>query len=135
LQVEEIALMTTTMVRGDGRRVVFPNVKLTNEPIVNVSRSETLWDSVQLLVDSDAHITGVVIDGLGNKLRDFLAQHPTELSGKGGVNVGSLESPMKLRLSVFWEYTHNAEDMGRKNKARTKILLLVVQVRLPGSLV
>ena len=121
--------MTTTMTRGDGRRIVWPNTKLTNEPIINISRSETLWDSVQLLVDVDASVTGAVIDDIGNKLRDFLAQNAQELTGKGGVNVGSIECPMKLRLVAFWEYVHNGEDQGRKNKARTKILLLVAQVR------
>lgn len=37
-QVEEIALMFITFVRGDGRRLYYPNTKLVSEGIINISR-------------------------------------------------------------------------------------------------
>lgn len=38
MQVEEIALLCTTFVKGDGRRLYYPNPKLIAEPCINVSR-------------------------------------------------------------------------------------------------
>ncbi len=38
--MEEIALLYCCFVKGDGRKVYYPNPKLIGEPIVNISR----WD-------------------------------------------------------------------------------------------
>ncbi len=43
--------MTCTFVTGSGRKLYYPNTKLLAEPIINVSRSDNFWDSVQILLD------------------------------------------------------------------------------------
>lgn len=48
--MEEIALLNTTLVRSDGRRVWYPNAKLVLDPLVNISRSGALSTSVSALV-------------------------------------------------------------------------------------
>ena len=39
LQVEEIALLNTTLIRWDGSRVLYPNYKMNTDMITNITRS------------------------------------------------------------------------------------------------
>jgi small-conductance mechanosensitive channel len=48
MQVEEIHLQNTTLKRYDGIRIYYPNSKLLNEPIYNISRSANRWDAFKV---------------------------------------------------------------------------------------
>ena len=46
--VEEIALVNCVVRRWDGARIWWPNVLLDSYPLVNLSRSNNKWESVEV---------------------------------------------------------------------------------------
>jgi len=48
LQVAEIALLNTTLVRADGARIYWPNARLNNESLFNLSRSTNKAESIKV---------------------------------------------------------------------------------------
>ena len=48
VQVEEIALVNCVVRRWDGARIWWPNVLLDSYPLVNLSRSNNKWESVEV---------------------------------------------------------------------------------------
>lgn len=47
-QVAEIALLNTTLVRADGARIYWPNSRLNNESLFNLSRSTNKAESIKV---------------------------------------------------------------------------------------
>ena len=47
-QVEEIALVNCIVRRWDGARIWWPNTLLDTYPLVNLSRSNNKWESVEV---------------------------------------------------------------------------------------
>lgn len=47
-QVEEIALLSTTLLRADGARLCWPNPKLAAEGLLNLSRSENRREAIRV---------------------------------------------------------------------------------------
>ncbi|PNW74891.1 hypothetical protein CHLRE_12g505800v5 [Chlamydomonas reinhardtii] len=123
VKVEEIALLFCTFLKGDGRRLYYPNTKLMGEAIVNVSRSDTYWDSAQLLVDIAT--PGSALEAAETRLKRWLADNPKQFTGSAGVLARTLTNPAKLQLSVFWEYCHPGEDAGRTGRWRSKAMLVL----------
>ncbi|KAG2451530.1 hypothetical protein HYH02_004128 [Chlamydomonas schloesseri] len=123
VKVEEIALLFCTFLKGDGRRLYYPNTKLMGEPITNVSRSDTYWDSAQLLVDIAT--PGSALEAAEARLKRWLADNPKQFTGSAGVLARTVTNPAKLQLSVFWEYCHPGEDAGRTGRWRSKAMLVL----------
>ena len=46
--VEEIALVNCVVRRWDGARIWWPNVLLDTYPLINLSRSNNKWESVEV---------------------------------------------------------------------------------------
>ena len=49
LQIEEIALLNTTLMRYDGAKVVYPNPKMNADMVVNLNRSGNRNESVKVI--------------------------------------------------------------------------------------
>ena len=47
MQVEEIALVNCIVRRWDGARIWWPNSLLDTYPLINLSRSNNKWESVE----------------------------------------------------------------------------------------
>ncbi|KAG2445860.1 hypothetical protein HXX76_000464 [Chlamydomonas incerta] len=123
VKVEEIALLFCTFLKGDGRRLYYPNTKLMGEAITNVSRSDTYWDSAQMLVDIAT--PGSALEAAEARLKRWLADNPKQFTGSAGVLARTVTNPAKLQLSVFWEYCHPGEDAGRTGRWRSKAMLVL----------
>ncbi|KAG2500887.1 hypothetical protein HYH03_001647 [Edaphochlamys debaryana] len=123
VKVEEIALLFCTFLKGDGRRLYYPNTKLMGEPIVNVSRSESFYDSIVLLVDMG--LPGSALEAVEARFKRWLAENPKQFTGSGGVMARALANPSKLQLTAVWEYCHTGEDGGRTARWRSKALFVL----------
>ncbi|PNH11269.1 Mechanosensitive ion channel protein 10 [Tetrabaena socialis] len=123
VKVEEIALLFCTFLKGDGRRLYYPNPKLMQEPIINVSRSDTYWDSVALLVDLGT--PGSTLEAVEVRLKRWLADNPKQFTGSAGVQARTLANPAKLQLTAAWEYNHTGEEGGRTGRWRSKVVLVL----------
>ncbi len=49
MQIEEIALLNTTLTRYDGAKVVYPNPKMNADMVVNLNRSGNRNESVKVI--------------------------------------------------------------------------------------
>ena len=47
-QVEEIALLSTALVRWDGSRIMYPNVKMSTDMLINITRSGNKGDTFRV---------------------------------------------------------------------------------------
>ena len=66
--MEEIALLSTALVRWDGSRIMYPNVKMSTDMLVNITRSGNKGDTfrVGLLLCYTLPLTSGSTQGLGH---------------------------------------------------------------------
>lgn len=121
VKVEEIALLSITALRTDGRRMYIPTPKLMSDITINMSRSDNWWDTVSILVDITTPSSA--LEEVELVLKRFVAQHPREYTGEVGVVARGMDNPVKFKLLVFWEYNHVAEDTLRTLEWRSKIIM------------
>ena len=50
MQIEEIALLNTTLMRYDGAKVVYPNPKMNADMVVNLNRSGNRNESIKVIM-------------------------------------------------------------------------------------
>ena len=48
MQVEEIALLSTALIRWDGSRIVYPNAKMSTDMLINITRSGNKGDTMRV---------------------------------------------------------------------------------------
>ena len=52
-QVEEIALLATSLVRWDGCRIMYPNSKMSTDQLINITRSGPKGDTFRVRPGSE----------------------------------------------------------------------------------
>ena len=77
--MEEIGLLTTTLVRWDSAKIYFPNAVLLAQPLHNVSRSYKLWESFSTMVD--ATLTEAQVAALNERVRIFAETNSADFTG------------------------------------------------------
>ena len=127
-RVEEVALLTTTLVRlGDGARVTWPNIKLAEGPLANLTRSGGKGDSVRFLVDAP-HARTVVAAAKRGAAAAVAASPGDYATGDVSVNVAPAPDAapgLKLAVTLWWRVAGRG-DTTRALPVRTAVLLSVV---------
>ena len=127
-RVEEVCLLTTTLVRvGDGARVVWPNAKLAEAPLANLTRSGPRADSVRLIVDA-AHVDAAVAAARRGAAA-AVAAAPADFGTDVSVNVaaaGDAAPGLKLAVTLWWRVAGRG-DATRGPAAKTGLLLAVAR--------
>lgn len=125
-RVEEVCLLTTTLVRvGDGWRVKWPNARLAEAPLANLSRSGGRGDSARFLVDAGAAV--VALDAATRGAAAAAAACPGDFAAPAAAGLapaGDGAKPGKLALTLFWRLTGRG-DTPRVGPARTALLAAV----------
>ena len=123
IKVEEIALMNIVSQRLDGRRLYIPIQSLQESTVINLSRSENLWESFAFLVDFDSQCSKAV-EILNAELKTFVGSRKSEFTGLSGVIARAYEGAQhKMKIVAYWEYTHVGEDSERTGNSRSDLLL------------
>ena len=69
MQVEEIALLSTALIRWDGSRIVYPNAKMSTDMLINITRSGNKGDTYRVRQMQAVH------DSLAVKILQRLRMH------------------------------------------------------------
>lgn len=127
--IEEINLMSCTLIRWDGSSIMYPNSWLSTMPIWNVSRSRNREECHFYHVDHIHAAQPDVIEIVKKYIDEETAKTPLEYSSAGAYVCwwGPSEQPGKIILGVFQGYAHNGADAGRMVTARTPILCAVAR--------
>ena len=127
-RVEEVALLTTTLVRlGDGARVTWPNPKLAEGPLANLTRSGGKGDSVRFLVDAP-HARAALTAAKRGAAAAVAASPGDYATGDVSVNVAPAPDSapgLKLAVTLWWRVAGRG-DTPRALSVRTSLLLAVV---------
>lgn len=121
--VEEIGLLNTVVVRWDGVKLWLPNVRLAEAPLPNVSRSNDRWEGFKVAVDIST--PPEVFEAVKADLEVFMAENPTEYSGKFLCVANFAGDPLKFTLCVWWGYSHPGVELGRMSLARHALYMRV----------
>ena len=122
-RVERLTLNSAVLVRDDGIRVWYPCNKLSNLPINNISRSGPRGGSFKVLMDIGTHPS--VFQNISNKLEQHFQEHRREFNGDAKVLITGGENPMKMEISIGFQYSHNGSDQKRMALARHELFLTI----------
>ena len=106
-QVEEIALLNTTLIKWDGSRVLYPNYKMNTDMIVNVTRSNNKGELFTVNVDLGTSLS--VFEEIEKLIK--LHSEPSPDINAIAVSPGNSGNPLKFTLVVWWEYSFNSEPL------------------------
>ena len=106
-QVEEIALLNTTLIKWDGSRVLYPNYKMNTDMIVNVTRSNNKGELFTVNVDLGTSLS--VFEEIEKLIK--LHSEPSPDINAIAVSPGNGGNPLKFTLVVWWEYSFNSESL------------------------
>lgn len=104
-QVEEIALLNTTLIKWDGSRVLYPNYKMNTDMIVNITRSNNKGELFTCLIDIGTPLS--VFEEVARLV--MLHSEPSPDINAIAVSPGNGGNPLKFTLVVWWEYTFNSK--------------------------
>eukprot|EP00887_Chlorella_sp_A99_P004910 scaffold4.g4910.t1 len=88
--------------------------------------SENKSESFQLTVDVET--PAAVVELLTQAVSDHVRGQPKEFSGASAVGVRGLADPLKLLLSVWYEFSHPGVESGRISTARHGLVLAIAKV-------
>ncbi|EFN57637.1 hypothetical protein CHLNCDRAFT_57189 [Chlorella variabilis] len=118
-KVEEIHLSFTVLTSSNNQRVWYPNEKIRVIPFINISTSGNRGEAFKVLVDLDT--APGVIEELRSAAEACIRANPKDFSGTLSVNLNTATAPLKMTISVYWEYAHSGADGGRLGRNRTKM--------------
>ena len=108
-QVEEIALLNTTLIKWDGSRVLYPNYKMNTDMIVNINRSNNKGELFTCNIDIGTPLS--VFEEM-TRLIQLHSDASPDINAVA-VNPGNGGNPLKFTLVVWWEYTFNSKFAAR----------------------
>ena len=104
-QVEEIALLNTTLIKWDGSRVLYPNYKMNTDMIINITRSNNKGEVFSVNVDLCTSLEVFA------QIEAVLKPHVEASADINAfaVSPGNGGNPLKFTMNVWWEYTFNSK--------------------------
>ncbi|KAL4448058.1 hypothetical protein ABPG75_005277 [Micractinium tetrahymenae] len=119
-KVEEIHLSFTVLNNSNNARVWYPNEKIRLVPLTNLTNSRNKGESFKVLVDIGT--SAAVLEQLKAAAEGIIKANPKEFNGACSVNLKEGGGPLKMMISVYWEFSHTGADGGRTGRNRTKML-------------
>ncbi|KAF9098317.1 hypothetical protein BGX29_007717, partial [Mortierella sp. GBA35] len=116
MYVREVELNSTMFVSWDGRRIYYPNHKLSQMPINNIRRFPAMTDKIVL--HSDVYTPQEAILELRSRMREYLAKESKEFSPDMEIQIQEIDVRLKIRMCI----THigNWQNSGRRWPRRAK---------------
>jgi len=104
-RVKSISLQYVNIARVDGADVNVPTTEMRAARLHNVTRSDLLWDRVQLAVDMDT--PRAALDTVALHVCACIKAHPKLFGGSYRVWWTEALQAHKLQLSVFYDHHDN----------------------------
>ena len=124
MTVEEIQLSHTVLLNSSRQRLWVSNQSLITTPFINVTTSPPRNETIRVLVDLST--PAAALDIVATAMEALRHEMPQEISGFA-VNFKEASVPMKMVLSIAFDYTHNGSNIARANKTRTRVYIGVAQ--------
>ncbi len=105
VQVEEIALLNTTLIKWDGSRVLYPNYKMNTDMITNITRSNNKGEVFSVNVDFS---TSLEVFAQIEALIKIHSEASPDINAIA-VSPGNGGNPLKFTMNIWWEYTFNSK--------------------------
>ncbi len=105
VQVEEIALLNTTLIKWDGSRVLYPNYKMNTDMITNITRSNNKGEVFSVNVDFS---TSLEVFAQIEALIKVHSEASPDINAIA-VSPGNAGNPLKFTMNIWWEYTFNSK--------------------------
>lgn len=120
--VEECRLQHTQLRTSNGELLWYPNGKMVQEPVSNLTRSSEMWEGVKALVDLAAPVQRL-LDEARARLPGWFAEEPqaAEFTGKFNITMSGIRDPMKAQISFTFQLSHSGVDLRRTALARSTI--------------
>ena len=118
-KIVKISILTTVTEKWNGQVIYYPNSVLNGKPLINLTRTKHFTDEQSWVVNIDIpenlfHTLKLYVDAFVREHHeDFkeitprLYSHPTD--------------PMKLKITLYYEYTFNGLPPARSGGARDKL--------------
>lgn len=109
-RVQAISLQYVNISRVDGADVNVPTMEMRAARLHNVTRSDLMWDSVQLAVDIDTPRSS--LDTIAAYVLACIKANPKLFGGSYRVFWTEALQGHKLELSVFYDHHDNGAILG-----------------------
>lgn len=128
-RVKRIDLLYTVLLKGTGERVYYPNRRLRENTLMNLTKSNNQWDSVQLLMDTSRAHPDLLMK-LDTAMREHMAKSPGDYAKDGDpvAHFRNIEDPVKIRLALSWPYSFKSDQLMRVFKTRSRMLETITEV-------
>ncbi|KAI3438435.1 hypothetical protein D9Q98_000866 [Chlorella vulgaris] len=130
--VEEVHLSFTVLTNTTGQRVWYPNENIRVKSFINLSTSGFKGEAFKVLVDLDTPLTAV--EDLRLAAEAVIKANPKEFSGALAANLAAGSDPLKMAVSIWWQYSHNGVDLGRTGRNRTKMYAALAQTMMKAGI-
>ncbi|CAL5226110.1 g8927 [Coccomyxa viridis] len=123
LTVESMSIVTTHFIKSDNSRTYIPNIKLSQQSITNLTRSEKKNDSFRVFLDLNTPVE--TFTELQEMVQRFIDDNPQDYCGECTVQAVAFQDPLKLQLSTNWSYCHAPFEGKKIGKARHNMFLII----------
>ena len=132
--VKEIALLYTEFKKMEGHLVQAPNSYLNTLFILNQRRSGGLAEAVPIVIKFGTTLNQ--IDGLRQKLLDFVLAEKREYQGKILTELRSVDEVHSMTLNIVFFYKSNWQNEGlrlaRRNKFISALMVCMQEMNIEG---
>ena len=131
--VRNISIMNTETTKWNGQVIYYPNTVLNTAPLVNLTRTKHLTDEQTWVVD--IHTSARVFEALPLYLHAFQMSHAEDFLDCTPRIYSHADDPLKIKLTVYYEYSFNGLPPARAGKARDKLGLAMRKFLIDNGVV
>ncbi|KAK2974268.1 hypothetical protein RJ640_016754 [Escallonia rubra] len=124
--VEEMSILTTTFLRYDSQKIMFPNSTLATKPISNYNRSPDMGDSIDFFVHIATPEEKVSI--IKERITSYIESKNDHWHPAPTIVVMNFVGLNILKMSLWPKHRMNHQDMGEKFARRTLLIEEIVKI-------
>ncbi|KAI9313484.1 hypothetical protein BX666DRAFT_1976981 [Dichotomocladium elegans] len=126
LLVQNMGLMGTVFIRGDGQLVYAPTTVLRTKLIVNVRRSGDMGETI--VVNVDFRTPTDRLQQLGTRLTEWVHDHSRDYAPGFDMRVTDIVDVNQIILSLWLPHKGNWQDLGKRFQRRTKFMIALKNI-------
>eukprot|EP01135_Chromosphaera_perkinsii_P002281 Nk52_evm67s221 gene=Nk52_evmTU67s221 len=124
--VTSISLQVIEFDRWDGQKIYYRTTSLQNIPILNVNRSDHMWDTVTF--DIDNRISNEKIRAIQSAIYKFLKDNPIDWYPEFDFVLSDIQKNNLISFSLWIQHRINFQSATNRYRARTTFYLYLKSV-------
>jgi small-conductance mechanosensitive channel len=118
-KIQNISILTTETTKWNGHVIYYPNSVLNANPMINLTRTKSYTDEQTWVVD--LHTPQRVFEALPMYLEAYAKDHAEDYVEITPRIYSHADDPMKIKITVFYQYTFNGLPPERSGTARDRL--------------